>query len=167
MCIRVELHLISGLSWKEVSPQRNHRSQRKRGVLLYGCGSDERPDAVTTFKRIRTMNYSLRNGICNFSEYSILVRSETCSRQRIGIMSIDEKSTDIRKHNVSRTQIVKPWSPGSRSLFNCPAPCLLCTGISITFCSSDESPQANSHSPKYALFKVSPVGISNTCSRAL
>ena len=33
-------------------------------------------------------------------------------------------------------------------------------------CCSDESPPARNHSSKYALFKVSPVGIENTCSRA-
>ena len=55
--------------------------------------------------------------------------------------------------------MVKAWSPSDRVLNNCPAPCLMS--------SSGESPPAYSHSSKYALFKVSPVGIQNTCSRAL
>ena len=41
------------------------------------------------------------------------------------------------------------------------------TGTFTAFCSSDESPPVYSHSSKYAYFKVSPVGIQNTYSRAL
>ena len=44
---------------------------------------------------------------------------------------------------------------------------VMCTGTSFAFCSSGESPLAFNHSSKYALFKVSPVGIQNTYSRSL
>ena len=44
---------------------------------------------------------------------------------------------------------------------------LMCTGTSFAFCFSGESPLAFNHSSKYALCKVSPVGIQNTYSRSL
>ena len=44
---------------------------------------------------------------------------------------------------------------------------VMCTGTSFAFCSSGESPPAFNHSSKYALFKVSPVGIQNTYSLSL
>ena len=59
----------------------------------------------------------------------------------------------IYHHGAQLTSMVKPWSPSDCSLCNGPAPVLMC--------SSDESPPGYSHSSKYALFKVSPVGIQN------
>ena len=44
---------------------------------------------------------------------------------------------------------------------------VMCTGTSFAFCSSGESPPAFNHSSKYALCKVSPVGIQNTYSLSL
>ena len=44
---------------------------------------------------------------------------------------------------------------------------VMCTGTSTAFCSSDESPPTYNHSSKHAFFKVSPVGIQYTNSRAL
>ena len=84
-----------------------------------------------------------------------------------GIFVMPRAAGHLLVHGPAATSMLKPWSPSDRSLFNCPAPCQMRTRKSITFCSSDESPPAHSHSSKCALFKVSPVGIQNTCSRAL
>ena len=61
------------------------------------------------------------------------------------------------------TSMMKSWSPSSPSLYDCPAS--LFGGF--PFGLSDDSPLANSHSSKYALFKVSPTWIHNTCSNTL
>ena len=81
------------------------------------------------------------------------------------------RSTSSREFSlvqvVTSSYTVQDRSIPGRSLFNCPAPCPMRTRKCMTFCSSGESPPAYSHSSKYALFKVSPVGVQNTCSRAL
>ena len=43
---------------------------------------------------------------------------------------------------------------------------VMCTGMSIVFCSSDESPQTSIHSSTNTFFNVSPVGIQFTYNRA-
>ena len=42
---------------------------------------------------------------------------------------------------------------------------VMCTGMSIVFCSSDESPQTSIHSSTNTFFNVSPVGIQFTYNR--
>ena len=58
---------------------------------------------------------------------------------------------------------MKPWTPSDPSLYDGPASL---SDVFPHFGLHHESPPTYSHSSKYPLFKVSPVGIHSTCSNA-
>ena len=55
--------------------------------------------------------------------------------------------------------VVRSWPGVVFNLSFCVCGMVMCTGTSIAFCSSDESPPTYNHSSKHVFFKVSPVGI--------